>query len=246
MLYLVHGSNPSGAHAKFQTLVSALRAKKPDALVVSLDEENASVDKLSELASSRDLFGDKYLVLCKRILANDEVASFIGDNAGVLEESENIFIFLEGELKSDLLDVFKESASKVQEVAKTKAEVMREESVGKAYASGLFAITDSLGRRDGRDLWARFVLALANGVNVEEIFWKLVWINKSMILAKTSGSAKEAEMKPYSFDKSKRFALNYKSGELETQSEHFLKMYHDNNSGGLPLDLAIERFILSS
>jgi len=223
-----------------------LRAKKPEALVVSLNDENASIDKISELAVSHDLFGDKYLVLCKRILEVEEVASFVSENANVLAESENIFIFLEGEVKSDLLNILKVHASKIQEVIKTRVEEAREASVGKAHANELFAITDSLGRRDSRDLWSRFIVALASGVSVEEIFWKFVWVNKSMILSATSGSAGEAGMKPYSFDKSKRFASNYKSGELETQSEHFVRMYHDHNRGGLPLELALEKFILSA
>jgi len=48
----------------------------------------------------------------------------------------------------------------------------------------IFALTDALGARQKKDAWILYQKALGAGLSAEEIFFKIVWQVKSMLIAK--------------------------------------------------------------
>src|SRR3989344_9363077 len=77
----------------------------------------------------------------------------------------------------------------------TMREKEEEELIGAKARSdfNIFALTDAIGARKKRDAWVLYQKALAAGMAPEEIFFKLVWQAKTMLVAGKTASAIEAD-----------------------------------------------------
>ena len=108
----------------------------------------------------------------------------------------------------------------------------------------VFTLTDAIGARDKREAWVLYQKALASGMVAEEIFYKLFWQTKTMLLAKRTRNAEEAEMKSFPYSKAKSFLKNFKEGEIEKLSEELVKGYHQVRRGEGEMETLIEKFLL--
>ncbi len=108
----------------------------------------------------------------------------------------------------------------------------------------IFALTDAIGARKKRDAWVLFQKALASGMVAEEIFWKLVWQVKTMLVAGRTKSAEEANMKSFPYSKAKGFLNNFKHGELEKFSEDLVLGYHLARRGEGEIETLVEKMLL--
>src|SRR3989344_8188381 len=82
------------------------------------------------------------------------------------------------------------------EIANVSFKIEEEENLigPKARADfNIFALTDAIGARKKRDAWVLYQKALAAGMAPEEIFFKLVWQAKTMLVAGKTASAIEAD-----------------------------------------------------
>jgi len=109
----------------------------------------------------------------------------------------------------------------------------------------IFLLTDAIGARNKKEAWVLYQKALASGMVAEEIFWKVVWAIKTMLLAKRTRSADEAEMKAFPYSKAKSNLKNFKEGELEKISEDLVVGYHNARRGIGEIDTLIEKILLS-
>ena len=121
-----------------------------------------------------------------------------------------------------------------------------EELIGpKARADfNIFALTDAIGARKKRDAWVLYHKALAAGMVPEEIFFKLVWQMKTMLLADRTRTADEADMKSFPYSKAKGFLRNFKPGELEKLSEDLVLGYHRARRGEVEVETLVEKTLL--
>ncbi len=121
-----------------------------------------------------------------------------------------------------------------------------EEAIGpKARAEfNIFALTDAIGARKKRDAWALYHKALAAGMVPEEVFYKLQWQVKNMLLVGKTKSAAETDMKPYPYQKAKEFVRNFKPGELEKLSEEIVLGYHKARRGEGEIETLVEKTLL--
>jgi len=214
MLYILHGKDKESLKKKSKSLVSGLQKKRPDAEVFTLTSETFGEGKFNELLSSQGLFSTRYIVVLSNVFENSEAREIILKEAKKLKESENIVILIEQSFKkADEKKLFK-YAEDVQEFV-SKVEKKKEE-----YKP--FGLTDALGKRDKKALWTQFHEALMNNQPAEQVFSVLFWQIKSMIVASKTKSAKEADMKPFVYNKSKSFAKNYSEDELLKLSSSFL------------------------
>jgi len=108
----------------------------------------------------------------------------------------------------------------------------------------IFALTDAIGARKKRDAWVLYRKALASGMSPEEVFWKLFWQVKTMLLAQKTRTPAEADMKPFPYNKAKGFLRNFKSGELEKLSEEIVLGYHQVRRGKGEMETFVERMLL--
>src|SRR5262245_60973862 len=67
-------------------------------------------------------------------------------------------------------------------------------------AFNIWALTDAIGGRKKRDAWVLYMKALASGMAPEEVFYKLVWQCKTMLIAERTKNVTETDMKPFPYN----------------------------------------------
>lgn len=122
-----------------------------------------------------------------------------------------------------------------------------EDAIGpKARAEfNIFAFTDAIGAKKKKDAWVLYQKALASGMVAEEIFWKVVWQIKSLLLAKRTNSSMESGQNAFVYQKAKSFLKNFKDGELENISESLVVGYHNARRGKGEIEALIEKTLLN-
>ena len=245
MIYFYYGTDTESARKKAKVTVDSLLAKKPDATLVKIGDEDLSIDKITELTSSQALFSNKYIIFFYRTFDNKENKELIIKNLKEFATSENIFIFAEGKIDKTSLTKIEKKAEKVQEIIKPEKSLNKKEKLALIGEKiDFFEFADALGRRDKRGLWVLYQDALAEQVPAEEVHGIFFWQVKSMLLAKKCKNAEEANMKSFPFQKAREYSRNYKDGELEKISSDLVAMYHEAHRGSIDFFVALEKFIL--
>ena len=108
----------------------------------------------------------------------------------------------------------------------------------------IFALTDAFGSRKKKEAWILYQGALLNGVSAEEVFYKIIWQIKSMLLASKTKSVAETDMKPFSYSKAKSFLKNFKQEELKNLSQDLVIGYNLARRGEGNIETLIEKTIL--
>lgn len=115
MLYLLYGDNDFAARRNLRAIVAA---KKEGAAVHWLTSENATEEALANLlASERDLFGTKLVVVLDGLLGAPPAGGFektLLAYRDTLAESKNLYIIFERSLEKTLIKKFEKTA-KIQE-----------------------------------------------------------------------------------------------------------------------------------
>jgi len=109
----------------------------------------------------------------------------------------------------------------------------------------IFSLTDAVGAKDKRRAWILYQKALSGGFSSEEVFFRIVWQVKSMLLASRTKNAREADMKEFPYNKSKNFLKNFNKEELEQLSEDLVTGYHQNRRGRGEMETFVEKVLLS-
>lgn len=109
----------------------------------------------------------------------------------------------------------------------------------------IFSLTNAIGDRNKREAWILYQRALASGMPAEEIFWKVVWQFKTLLIASRTKNAEEAGMKTYPYNNAKSSLRNFKTGEVEKISESLVIGYHKARRGEVEIDALIEKTLLS-
>lgn len=109
----------------------------------------------------------------------------------------------------------------------------------------IFAFTDAVGARNKKDAWVLYQRALGQGQVPEQLFYKVFWLVRTMLLAERCATAGEAGLNPFVYQKSKSFLKNFKPGEVEKLSERLVCMYHDARRGLVDFEFGLEKIILS-
>ena len=227
MIYFYYGTDTESARKKAKVTVDSLLAKKPDATLVKIGDEDISESQIHELTAGQALFSHKYIVYIRETFENKENKEIILKNIKEIAESENIFIFAEGKMDKAGLTKIEKVAEKVQEFEKPEKSLNKKEKLALIGEKiDFFEFADALGRRDKRGLWVLYQDALAEQVPAEEVHGIFYWQVKSVLLAKKSKSATEAGMKPFPFQKAQGYARNFTDGELEKISSRLVEMYH--------------------
>ncbi len=249
MFYLFYGTDRDGTRAKMKATLLGAQKKRPDAEVFTIDAEDFSAGKLDELIGSAGLFEKKFIVCMNRVCEDEEKRAILVDKLKEIKETENLFLFLEGKVDAKSLEKFKKYAERVEEFS-------LEKNAGKNFALGggrslspkdfnIFAISDAIGKRDKKELWALYRKAVELEIPSEETAGILFWQIKSMILSSESGNANEAGLNPFVYSKSKNYAKNFKEGELKDISSKLIALYHDAHRGIGEFEIDLERFVLS-
>jgi len=240
MIYLFYGENTDRARGKWRQVAESFVTKYPAGNIFSFDTEHFAVDQFEELIKSKDLFGGKRLVVADRLLEDEAALNLVESKIQELAESATVFAFLENKVADKLVKKIEKAGGKVEEFTNAS------EVAGKKPEFNLFALCDALGNRDRKQLWILSQQALFAGVTAEEIFWKLVWQTKMILLVAKSPGKQLKTVKPFVAGKSARFARQYSLTELEKLSGDLVALWHETKrENGPDFALGLERLILS-
>lgn len=238
MIYLLYGSDTTKARAKLHDVVGSLVKKKPDASHDRMNDETFDAGRLEELIGGMGLFSQKAIIEMDTVFRNKDAKEAVLERIKDIGKSDNIFVFLEGELTKADLGKFEKNAEKVQEFAlKTTGEAKKE-------AFRIFSLTDALGRRDRKLLWVLYTKAKIADIAAEEIHGILFWQVKAMLQASKTRNVKDAGLNPFVHQKSLAFAQNFKPEEMSAISSRLVSIYHDARRGIVDFDTALEKFVL--
>ena len=240
MIYLFYGENADKARGKWHQVAESFATKYPDGNLFSFDTEHFAADQFEELIESKDLFGGKRLVVADRLLENEVALELVENKIEELAESATVFVFLEIEVDQKLIKKIEKAGGRIEEFANVS------EVSSKKPEFNLFALCDALGNRDRKQLWILSQQALFAGVPAEEIFWKLVWQTKMILLVTKSQGKQLRTLKAFVVGKSTRFARQYSLAELEKLSGDLVALWHETKRENSPdFTLGLERLILS-
>lgn len=242
MFYFLYGEDKEKARKKAHELLDSLVKKRPKASFFKVDSENFSLGRLEEFIGGQGLFDSKQIVFLDNVLEDKEIKEAVLGKIKEIKESPNAFVFLEGNVDKATLGKVEKSAEKVQAFELPKSSASAKAAKEKFNT---FSLADVFGRRDKKNLWALYQEALSQNIAPEEINGVLFWQLKSMFIASKSENAKESELNPYVFQKSKNFSRNYSEEEMKKMSSSLVSVYHDSRRGIYDFNIAIEKFILS-
>jgi len=232
MLYVVHGNSPTRVRAL--AYKKALPFEEKGMKLVRIDADTYVQGSITQAAHAASLFGEKLLYFIdtpsSEEALNEEVLALLQE----LGASENVFIIVEESLLASPKKLYAKYAQDIEEVKEEK---------GREF--NVFALADSLSRKDKKALWLGLCEAKQAGLSAEEIIGTLWWQLKTLHLALLTKSAEEAGMKDFPYNKAKRALSAFKEGELSRISAELLALYHQGHQGEVDIDLALERWSLS-
>ncbi len=243
MLYLIYGKDSFQGREKLKELTGFFQAKIGNLGIFRIEDENFDSLQFEELIRSQMLFGKKHLVVCNRVLENIRGRIFVKKNIERISATPNIFLFFEEEIERNLLDLFKEHGEKVQEF-KLKRVIENQ----KDYKP--FAICDAVAEKNKSRAWVLFQKALLSGIPAEEVFYKIVWQIKNLLLIKKLVAAgvknleKETGLHPFVIKKNLYAIKNFTEKELINYSFELLKIYHNIRRGLEEFPLGLEKFLI--
>ena len=235
MIYFLYGDSAK-IFSKANQLIDVLIKKNPEATFLKIDQENFNQYDINELIGGQSLFIKKQIIYLKRLIEDKEAGEEFVKRIKEIKESENIFVIAEEKLNKKEFNKIEKNSEKVQIFEETK-EVNKQEK-------NIFVLTDMLGNRDSKNLWVLYQ-EFIKYVRPEEIHGILWWQIKSMISVSKSKDVVESGLKPFVYNKNKRFNNNFSDQELEEKADELINMAHESRRSGLGLELALEKFILN-
>lgn len=236
MIYLMHGSATEKARTKTRDLTDALRKKKPDATYFRVTSANYFETPLSFLAAGQGLFESKYVVFFDNIFESKDIKEEVLGSLKEIKESDNIFIFLEGELDKKTLDKIEKYAAKVQEFEATASK--------KKNDYNPFALSDAILTKDKKSLWMLLIEAKKRGGAPEETHGIIWWQVKAMKMARISKEVSETDLSPFVYSKAKRAEKNFSDQEIDSSLFSLVSMYHEAHRGNVDLWDELEKWAL--
>jgi len=113
-----------------------------------------------------------------------------------------------------------------------------------------FAICDAVGERNKTRTWVLLQEAMLSGIETEEVFYKILWQIKNLLLMKKLSQAKiknfekETSLHPFVIKKTLWSINNFTESELEKYSFELVKLYHNVRRGIEKFDTGLEKFLL--
>lgn len=236
MLHVIYGKDREKGRARFRVLREDLHKKFKEEHTVL--EGDVSENFLGGAASSQGLFGETTLFVFDCVLDKKSEQEVLLSRASDLASSPNVFLVFEPSLEKSVADGLKDSGAVTEECVLKKVDTRPEFNI--------FSLGDALGKRDKKELWVLYQEALNAGLSPEEISGTLFWAVKNIALMKNARPGDDCGLSPFVAKKSRAFATNYTEQEILNLSKALVGAYHEAHRGGEPMDVAIERFILTN
>lgn len=229
MIKLFTGNNHQAALTAF-----AAEASKAAAII---NPDNFDPKQLAELAAGESLFDDRLVIAVRDLNTWAEAREAIIDLAEELQQSPNLFLFLETGDKNSL-------ANALGEVTGVEVKTFSKKSEA-AKSFNPFAMTDALIARDRKQLWLNFEQARRAGLSVEEIYPTLAWQAKNLLLVAVSKPEGKLYLKPFVLTKAKQGLRNYSPAELKKLLANLIELHHTTYPNSDEFEFGLEKLILT-
>jgi alkylhydroperoxidase/carboxymuconolactone decarboxylase family protein YurZ len=209
MIYLFCGDDNGKKISSYEKFI-----KSENTEIFSFNRNNFDRTQIESLYSGSSLFSNKSTIILSDIFEYEETRNFILDKLKSIAKSDNSFVFLEGKLNKNIIDLFKKNNAQINifELPKKKLEKFDN-----------FLIANAFANRDKFNTWMYFRQAMDAGVSMEEVAGVLFWKIKDMILKKNFGKFKEEQLKTFAAKLSYLLPEARKEGrEAESTFEQFL------------------------
>lgn len=240
-----------GAHAV--VIEGVLELKEPREFIVSF---------LPKIAESKNQF-----FFLENEIDDEDVAVVFKKHTAEIHETKNLTgaalkkWFDDKNISTQVRDrIIAEYGSDLWKAEKEieKSEVME----GKEVADGelarnagvggfnIFAICDAVAAKDRKQAWVAVNKALMSGLTIEEIFYKVQWqiknllILKNLIAAKVADLAKATGWHPFVLKKTMAAAGKFTDEELSRHSFSLVKLFHDSRWGNEDMAIGLEKFLI--
>lgn len=236
MIYLITGQDFTRAQNTFQKYVAIFRAKQPEASIFEFTPEDFNPGEFKEAALGQTLFVNKQIILARRLSESEEAGALITGLIKDLAASSSVFLFYEPETDSDLAKKLAKHAKEVK-IFETKEKVKTEFNI--------FTLTEALGERDREKLWVLYQRAERAGIKSGEVFWKLVWQVKNMIVASTAKDPQSTNLKPFVFSKALKASRNFSLSELKNLANNLANLLASTYPESEEFNAGLEKIVLT-
>jgi len=183
MIYFFAGDDFKNKKANYDALLKSLEKETKD--IFFINKNNFDFNQIESFCFNAGLFLNKVIIVFLNILEKEEIKDFILNKLNLINESENIFIFLEDKHVKEITDYFKKARAELNifELSKEKKEL---------YDN--FLLARAFGAKDKLNLWIHFRRAIDLGVSLEELTGILFWKAKDMLLKNNLGKFSVEEL----------------------------------------------------
>ncbi len=114
----------------------------------------------------------------------------------------------------------------------------------------VFQITDAISQKSRGQAWLLFQKAVMAGMDPEEIFWKIVWHIKNLLIIKRLALVSEREiaektrMHPFVVKKAVSASRGFTEEKLAKCSSELINIYHNSRRGLTDFETGIEKFLI--
>ena len=114
-----------------------------------------------------------------------------------------------------------------------------------------FAICDAFAEKNKAKAWTIYQQALRQGIPAEEVFFKILWQIKNLLMVKkmmnagVANIAKETGLHAFVAGKAARAAKNFSEAELTGYSYEMLRIYHEERRGISELEIEFEKLLIN-
>ena len=235
MIYFIYGDS-NKIFTKTNDLINSLISKNTDATFTKIESDNFDDFSLDEIIGGQSLFTGKQIIYLKRLFENTQSRDLLLERIKEISQSPNIFIITEEKLNKPIFNKIEKVSEKVQNFESKRVAAKKDNNI--------FDLANALGDRDLKKLWSLYQEKVKT-VRPEEIHGILWWQVKSILSATKSENPKDSGLKPFVFQKAKNFSRKYEKDEIEKLANDLVNMVHSSRRSGIPLDLALEKVILS-
>ncbi|MBI4135928.1 MAG: hypothetical protein HY481_00020 [Candidatus Vogelbacteria bacterium] len=236
MIHLIYGQDRIKVRAAAEALLAAELKKYPELAVFRFSAEEFSLERLEETFIGQTLFEQEFAVVIDGLWPAAE--KLFLKHLPNLSRSPNLYLFTELEVAPETIAQITAAGGLTQKVAGAG------KSSPRAAGFNPFAVGDALGERHRQRAWILLQTALARGQRPEEIFWKLVWKVKTLLLVQTATRPAALGLKPFVLVQSRRHSRNFKLEELKKLSSRLVALWHDSRRGLIDFEHNLERLIL--